>query len=33
MDSRSDRQNGAVGMEDWSIPTIHILGMAEGSNL
>jgi hypothetical protein len=29
IDSQSDRQDGAVGTEKWSIPTIHILGMVE----
>ena len=29
IDSQSDRQDGAVGTEEWSIPTIRILGMVE----
>ena len=29
IDSQSDRQDGAVGTEEWTIPTIHILGMVE----
>ena len=32
IDSQSDKRNGAVRMEDSSIPTVHILGMVEGSN-
>ncbi len=31
IDSQSDRQDGPVGMEEWSIYTIHILGMVEWS--
>jgi hypothetical protein len=29
IESQSDRQDGAVGTDEWSIPTIRILGMVE----
>ena len=29
IDSQSDKQDGAVGTEEWTIPTIHILGMVK----